>query len=117
MKKAIVLAGLLSFGTNASVCSNDGYVVGFFNGVWNSKNDAKLATFTFQNKIGNEYNSESVVYETFYNVTGTKVEASSFQDHTLTPTYLNTAPKILVIKWQHYIHRRIRQLKGHLPPR
>lgn len=80
MKKGILLTGLLSFGANASLCSNDGYVVGFFNGVWNTKNDAKLATFAFQKKIGNEYNSESVVYETFYNVTGSKVEETDFQD-------------------------------------
>lgn len=75
------LAASISFNVNsATVCEVPGYVVGFFNGVWNTKNEAKLATFEFQKQIGNEYNSEPVAYETFYNVTGSSVSASAFQD-------------------------------------
>ncbi|MCC4791182.1 YfaP family protein [Vibrio splendidus] len=83
MKKIIItaLAASISFNvSSATVCEVPGYVVGFFNGVWNTKNEAKLATFEFQKQIGNEYNSEPVAYETFYNVTGSSVSASAFQD-------------------------------------
>jgi hypothetical protein len=78
----ILIIGLnpsLSFASN-SICKSDGYVVGFFNGVWNTRAEALLATAAIRGVIGTEYNEETVSYETFYNHTGSSVDASMFQD-------------------------------------
>lgn len=86
MKKtsmALSLASLLSFNVQATnLCSSQGYVFGFFNGVWNTEIEAALALKELSNRYGKTYNDEKVKYELFYNQSG-KAESSnatSFQD-------------------------------------
>lgn len=75
----IAITPSLTFASD-SLCKTDGYVVGFFNGVWNSKAEANIAVATLQNKVGLTHNGEKVAYELFYNHTGTSVGESAFQD-------------------------------------
>lgn len=80
---ALIVSPLKSFAAPVSsdkLCSSESYVVGFFNGVWNTEAEAILATSTLERMIGSEIDGENVEYETFYNNTGSEVNASGFQD-------------------------------------
>ncbi|MGL6315645.1 YfaP family protein [Vibrio sp. WXL103] len=82
MKYRLLLLSILFFSCPAfsARCTHSGYVIGFFNGVWNSKADAIYSTIALQNKFGSVYNGESVRYEVFYNVTGSSIGSNPFLD-------------------------------------
>jgi len=64
------------------LCKAESYVVGFFNGVWNTKFEANSATRDFKGIIGEKYNNKNVEYETFLNTSGVidGDGATAFQD-------------------------------------
>jgi len=58
-----------------NVCEPVGYVVGFFNGVWNTRIQAELGLSIIRDSMfGETYNGEKVEYELFYNQTGSDRE-------------------------------------------
>jgi hypothetical protein len=86
-----------SAGAHAQVrnlCGGRGYVVGFFNGVWNTPTqDGALAGLAaLRDLIGRTYNNEPVEYELFYNHTGSTVSATFFQD--LAETFIQRAREV-----------------------
>lgn len=66
--------------TQSSICEARGYTVGFFNGVWNTLPQAIDGRMALQELLGNEYNSEPVEFENFYNTTGSSNDATMAQD-------------------------------------
>lgn len=58
------------------LCKSESMVVGFFNGVWNTEAEAILATSVLEKMIGSEIDGKNVEYETFYNHTGSSVDAT-----------------------------------------
>ena len=65
-----------------SLCDNRGYVVGFFNGVWNmpTQDSAYAGLEALRWLIGDTFNNEPVEYELFYNHTGSTVDVTFLQD-------------------------------------
>lgn len=63
-----------------ALCENASYVVGFFNGVWNTEAQAISATATISRMIEPETVEGDIAYETFYNHTGSSADATAFQD-------------------------------------
>lgn len=60
---------------NEDICKPAGYVVGFFNGVWNTKLQAEGGLSAIRDSLyGEEYNGETLEYELFYNQTGSDRE-------------------------------------------
>ena len=88
MSLMVILASfVLSTSAWASTqCTQGGYVVGFFNGVWNTERDTRFTIAVLQERFELDVlpqlslSSESIDYEYFYNHTGTAVGASRFQD-------------------------------------
>lgn len=62
------------------LCKSESYVVGFFNGVWNTEAEAILATSALEKMIGSDIDGQRVEYETFYNHTGSSMNATWYQD-------------------------------------
>jgi len=60
----------------------DGYVVGFFNGVGNDEDDAQLALAYIAKVYGNTYNDLTIKYEPFFNHTGRENNSNVGQDLT-----------------------------------
>lgn len=50
-------------------CTPEGYVVGYFNGVNNTKRQARKAVVLLKNNYGATYQEQPIVYEEFYNPT------------------------------------------------
>lgn len=63
-----------------NICEARGYTIGFFNGVWNTLPQAIDGRMALQELLGDEYNSEPVEYENFYNTTGNSNDATMAQD-------------------------------------
>ena len=88
MSLMVILASfVLSTSAWASTqCTQGAYVVGFFNGVWNTERDTRFTIAVLQERFELDVlpqlslSSESIDYEYFYNHTGTAVGASRFQD-------------------------------------
>ena len=74
-----------------ATCSKS-YTVGFFNGVWNTYDQATTGRSELKKLIGDTYNNEPIKYEAFYNHTGTSVGATSLQD--LAETFIQRANEI-----------------------
>jgi hypothetical protein len=77
-----------------SLCESQGYVVGFFNGVWNQNTQADVGMALEQLRAlgGTTFNDEPVKYETFYNHTGSSVGATFAQD--IAETFIQRANEI-----------------------
>ncbi len=76
------------------LCKNESYIVGFFNGIWNTEWEASTATRYFKEIIGEKYNNQNVEYETFLNHSG-KTDgdgATAFQD--IAETFIQRAEEI-----------------------
>lgn len=53
------------------LCNTPGFTIGFFNGVWNTRQQAGLSMYQMsRNFFGNTYQNENIKYELFYNQTG-----------------------------------------------
>lgn len=72
-------------------CSR-GYILGFFNGVWNLPDDAFEGLEELQTLYGDTYEDEPLVGEVFLNVTGSTVGATALQD--LAETFVQRAREI-----------------------
>ncbi|MFV0575801.1 MAG: hypothetical protein ACK5NC_10400 [Vibrio sp.] len=86
---------IISFDSQAqSLCDNRGYVIGFFNGVWNmpTQDGAYAGLESLRTLSGNEYNGEPIEYELFYNHTGKSVDATFMQD--IAETFIQRANEI-----------------------
>lgn len=85
-----------SFGLAAPVsndlCIASGYTVGFFNGVWNTKQQADDGRDALRILRGETFNDEPIQYETFYNSTGSSVGATALQD--LAETFIQRSVEI-----------------------
>lgn len=66
--------------SESNICAIRGYTVGFFNGVWNTLPQAIDGRLALQELMGDEYNSEPVEYENFYNNTGNTAGGTMAQD-------------------------------------
>jgi hypothetical protein len=55
-----------------NLCKPNGYVLGFFNGVWNTREEARktLRYIRMNTNLGSTYKNEPLEYELFYNQTG-----------------------------------------------
>jgi len=88
MSLMVILASfVLSTSAWASTqCTQGGYVVGFFNGVWNTERETRFTTAVLQERFELDVLPQvsllpaSIDYEYFYNHTGTAMGASRFQD-------------------------------------
>ena len=74
-----------------ATCSKS-YTVGFFNGVWNTRQQASDGKRELQDLIGPTHNNQPVNYETFYNHTGSTVGSNGLQD--LAETFIQRADEI-----------------------
>ncbi|MFH0708643.1 MAG: hypothetical protein V2A75_00400 [Pseudomonadota bacterium] len=74
-----------------AICSKS-YTVGFFNGVWNTYDQATTGRSELKKLIGDTYNNEPVKYEAFYNHTGDSVGSNGLQD--LAETFIQRANEI-----------------------
>jgi hypothetical protein len=74
-----------------ATCSKS-YTVGFFNGVWNTYDQAATGRDELENLIGPTHNNQPVNYETFYNHTGSTVGSNKLQD--LAETFIQRADEI-----------------------
>lgn len=88
-----ILLGSPSFAAD-TLCSNNQYVVGFFNGIWNTRVDAFRATRQLRDVAVRETNIDPTIiqYETFYNHTGSQAGATAFQD--LAEVFMQRAEEI-----------------------
>lgn len=75
----------------ATTCSQS-YTLGFFNGVWNTQQQAIQGRRELKNFIGDTYNNEPVRYEAFYNHTGSSVGATALQD--IAETFIQRSAEI-----------------------
>lgn len=68
----IICLSLIVSPVNAvDLCKPSGYVIGFFNGVWNTQLQALSGLSVIRDSLyGNTYNNEPLEYELFYNQTG-----------------------------------------------
>lgn len=72
-------------------CSKS-YTLGFFNGVWNTYDQATTGRDELENLIGDTYNNEPVKYEAFYNHTGPGYDVIGLQD--LAETFIQRSAEI-----------------------
>lgn len=72
-------------------CSKS-YTLGFFNGVWNTQDQATSGRDALRILIGDTYNNEPVKYELFYNHTGSSVGVTALQD--LAETFIQRSAEI-----------------------
>lgn len=75
-----------------TVCQKGSYALGFFNGVWNSSDDAGKALERLGDLIGTSYNGEPIEPTLFYNTTGKEAGSNDFQD--LAETFIQTAHQL-----------------------
>ena len=68
------------------------YTLGFFNGVWNSKDQADTGRDSLKILIGPTHNNQPVNYETFYNHTAPGYDVLGLQD--LAETFIQRADEI-----------------------
>ncbi len=100
MQRFVVAASIACFNfvnlaqaeNTASLCTPSGYTVGFFNGVWNTFQEAvisaeelsilisPLGSENFSGTSSGVWNGEPVAVEVFYNTTGSSVGANGLQD-------------------------------------
>jgi hypothetical protein len=81
--------------TNApapSLCTNRGYVIAFFNGVWNDESGGDSGREALGVLFGSTYNSEPLIAELFYNHTGPALGATALQD--LAETFIQRAHEL-----------------------
>ena len=64
---AILTAPLQSAAQVQSQCARDGYAVGFFNGMWNTPDDAYSSLAAIRSLVSQERSDERVEYFLFYN--------------------------------------------------
>lgn len=84
---------LFADGTSPNkLCVNESYVLGFFNGVWNSEVDASIATFFLAEAIGAKFNGGIIAYDTFYNHSGSNDWFGGAQD--VAETFIQRAEEI-----------------------
>lgn len=72
-------------------CSKS-YTLGFFNGVWNTQDQATSGRDELRTLIRDTYNNEPVKYEVFYNHTGSTVGSNGLQD--LAETFIQRSAEI-----------------------
>ena len=72
-------------------CSKS-YTLGFFNGVWNTKDQADTGRDKLKLLIGDTYNNEPVKYEAFYNHTAPGYDVVGLQD--VAETFIQRANEI-----------------------
>jgi len=63
-----------------NLCVPQGYTFGFFNGVWNTVEQAHEGLDKFKLIYGTTLNGEPINYEVFYNQTGSKAGTTGMQD-------------------------------------
>jgi hypothetical protein len=68
------------------------YTLGFFNGVWNTQDQATSGRDELRILIRDTYNNEPVKYEVFYNHTGSTVGSNGLQD--LAETFIQRSAEI-----------------------
>lgn len=71
---------------------NKSYTLGFFNGVWNTQDQATTGRDALRILIGDTYNNEPIRYESFYNHTGSSVGATALQD--IAETFIQRSTEI-----------------------
>lgn len=76
----------------ASLCANRGYVIAFFNGVWNDESGGDNGREALGALFGSTYNGEPLISELFYNHTGPALGATSLQD--LAETFIQRAHEL-----------------------
>lgn len=77
-----------------SICDNRGFLLGFFNGVWNepTQDGAYGGLFELELVAGETYNGERITGQLFYNSTGSTVGATWWQD--LAETFIQRANEV-----------------------
>lgn len=101
-----LLALLLSAPLGAKdLCVGTGYTFGFFNGVWNTQEQASKGMMLLSRLYGQTYNGEPIQYEAFYNHTGSSAGATSAQD--LAEVFIQRADEIdasgeLGKRWEYF---------------
>lgn len=90
---AFLLSGI-QHATAQSLCENRGYVIGFFNGVWNqpTPDGALGALEALRALTGDTKNGEPIEFELFYNHTGSTVNSNFLQD--LAETFIQRAQEL-----------------------
>ncbi|MDF3834176.1 hypothetical protein P3W85_14600 [Cupriavidus basilensis] len=58
--------------SNTDLCAPSGYVLGFFNGVWNTRLQAEAGREVLARTVGPKYKNEAIEPELFYNTSGTE---------------------------------------------
>ena len=91
--------------TTSDLCTAQGYSVGFFNGVWNTPDQAGEGLAALRVVNGTTLNGEPIQYEVFYNHTGSTVGASGMQD--LAEVFIQRAKEIdssgeLGKRWEYF---------------
>ncbi len=81
-----------SYSEPPSLCENRGYVVCFFNGVWNDYPEALIGLRHLRLLVGDVYLGEPLRYELMYNHTGSLAGATGLQD--LAETFMQRASEI-----------------------
>lgn len=80
----LISVGQIAIGSNAhaanDLCTAQGYSVGFFNGVWNTPDQAAEGLAALRVLNGATLNGEPIQYEVFYNQTGSTAGATGMQD-------------------------------------
>lgn len=80
----VVSVGQIAISSNAyaggDLCTAQGYSVGFFNGIWNTPDQAAEGLAALRVLNGATLNSEPIQYEVFYNQTGSTEGATGMQD-------------------------------------
>lgn len=89
-----ILLAVFTFFIHLSAYANcsKSYTVGFFNGVWNTRQQASDGKRELQDLIGTTYNNEPVKYANFYNHTGSSVGATALQD--IAETFIQRSAEI-----------------------
>ncbi|MDP3465786.1 MAG: hypothetical protein Q8R86_08465 [Sulfuricurvum sp.] len=82
---------LLTISANATTCSKS-YTLGFFNGVWNTEQQADKGLKALSQLVGDTYNKEPVNYKTFYNHTAPGYDVLGLQD--VAETFIQRAAEI-----------------------
>ena len=104
---------LVDSGLQYPQCYGMAYAVGFFNGVWNTKEDAENGLEALQDPtlIGTTHNTAPVVYQLFYNQTGCSSSTVACLDD-LAEVFIQRSDEIdgvLKRRWEYfwgYLHGR-----------
>lgn len=80
--------------------TQQGFSALFFNGVWNTSNDANRAMFVLESTLGSTHNDEPITYDLMYNSTGEANGASAFED--IAEVFIQRANELDVDPTKHF---------------